>query len=122
MTNSIAVNIKNLRKERNMTRKLLSELLEVKITTVGEWERGISEPTNEQIEQLAQALDVEEKDITGVNSGERFENSSRTSRHKEDSVRIHNIWEFLAEYWWSVVAIIGAIGWSVSMILDSWPK
>ena len=57
--NDIAVNIKNLRKEKGLSQEQFAQALHVTRQTVSAWERGLSRPGLETLEQIAQTLEVE---------------------------------------------------------------
>ena len=57
--NEIAANIKNLRKERGMSQEQFAQALHVTRQTVSAWERGLSRPGLETLEQIARTLEVE---------------------------------------------------------------
>ena len=57
--NDIAVNIKNLRKEKGLSQEQFAQTLHVTRQTVSAWERGLSRPGLETLEQIARTLEVE---------------------------------------------------------------
>ena len=57
--NDIAVNIKNLRKEKGLSQEQFAQALHVTRQTVSAWERGLSRPGLETLEQIARTLEVE---------------------------------------------------------------
>ena len=57
--NDIAVNIKNLRKEKGLSQEQFAQALHVTRQTVSAWERGLSRPGLETLEQIARTPEVE---------------------------------------------------------------
>ena len=70
--NDIAVNIKNLRKEKGLSQEQFAQALHVTRQTVSAWERGLSRPGLETLEQIAQTLEVEpERLFYGKDEGKK---------------------------------------------------
>lgn len=59
MMNQIANNIKVLRKEKGLSQEQFAQALHVTRQTVSAWERGMSRPGLDMLEQMAQVLGVE---------------------------------------------------------------
>ena len=57
--NSIAYNIKALRRERGLTQEQFAQALHVTRQTVSAWERGLSQPDLETLEKIAQVLETD---------------------------------------------------------------
>ena len=57
--NSIAYNIKTLRRERGLTQEQFAQALHVTRQTVSAWERGLSQPDLETLEKIAQVLETD---------------------------------------------------------------
>lgn len=57
--NAIAVNIKHLRQERGLSQQEFAQALHVTRQTVSAWERGVSQPGLDTLEEMARVLDVE---------------------------------------------------------------
>ena len=58
-------NIKNLRKEKNVTQEVLAKELNVSLKTVSHWETGYTEPSVAQLIQLASFFDVSVDELVG---------------------------------------------------------
>ncbi|MBR6703480.1 MAG: helix-turn-helix transcriptional regulator [Clostridia bacterium] len=58
-------NIKNLRKEKNVTQDVLAKELNVSLKTVSHWETGYTEPSVAQLIQLACFFDVSVDELVG---------------------------------------------------------
>jgi transcriptional regulator with XRE-family HTH domain len=62
--NTIAENIKRLRKEKDYSLEKISKLADLSLNTVAKIEKGInSNPTYETLQKLALALDVDINDL-----------------------------------------------------------
>ena len=59
--NEIAANIKRLRKEKGLSQEQFAQALHVTRQTVSAWERGLSRPGLDTLEQMARVLEVEEE-------------------------------------------------------------
>lgn len=58
-------NLRNVRKQRNMTQSELGDRIGVKKSTVSGWESGARSPDIEFIERLCEALDISASDLLG---------------------------------------------------------
>lgn len=57
------MNLKQIRKSKNLTRKQISDKLGVSINTVASWEQGIRTPPLKRINDLIKILDVKVSDL-----------------------------------------------------------
>ena len=57
--NPIAVNIKNLRREKGLSQEQFAQALHVTRQTVSAWERGVSQPGLDTLGEMARVLEVE---------------------------------------------------------------
>lgn len=55
--------IKEIRKEKNMTRKEFAEVIGFADNTIYIWERGVSAPGLGSILQIAERLDIDPKEL-----------------------------------------------------------
>ena len=70
--NQIAANIKNLRKEKGLSQEQFAQALHVTRQTVSAWERGLSRPSLETLQQITQVLGVElEQLLYGEETGKK---------------------------------------------------
>ena len=56
--NPIAVNIKNLRREKGLSQEQFAQALHVTRQTVSAWERGVSQPGLDTLGEMARVLEV----------------------------------------------------------------
>jgi len=66
MNNYIAENIKNLRRQKNVTQEELSEYLNISFQTISKWERGESLPDINMLIALANYFDVSTDELLGM--------------------------------------------------------
>ncbi|MDR0899021.1 MAG: helix-turn-helix domain-containing protein [Lactobacillaceae bacterium] len=125
----IGKNIKALRQEQNLTQDQFAEILHVTRQSVSKWETGDSAPDIENLIFIAEKFGVSMDDLvfgighrnTSNNKTSALEYLDRKNQREENRKilnrpkQITNVWEFLAEYWWVVTAIIGTIGWAVAI-------
>lgn len=64
--------IKEIRKEKNYTQRDLANFLNKSITTICDWERGRTEPSTEDLIQLAKIFECSVDYILGIASEEGF--------------------------------------------------
>ncbi|WP_257205484.1 LexA family protein [Bacillus cereus] len=77
MSNSIADNIRRLRKNKKMTQGELAERLGVKTSAVSAWELGRSKPLMDKVELMSNFFQVTKSQLIGDNFPEQPSNSSR---------------------------------------------
>ena len=68
--NPIAVNIKNLRREKGLSQEQFAQALHVTRQTVSAWERGVSQPGLDALGEMARVLGVEPEQLL-YGGGER---------------------------------------------------
>ncbi len=69
--NTLAYNIRRLRKESGMTQQELAQKLSISPQSISKWECGAAAPDVEKLCMLCGALGVGAEDILGMGSGER---------------------------------------------------
>ena len=62
---NISKNIKNLRKQKNLSQNIVAEFCGVKQSTVSKWEGGISCPSAFDVVKLAELFEVSTDKILG---------------------------------------------------------
>ena len=63
ITNKLGKRIQELRKSKGFTQSQLAELISVEVVTISRFENGIRFPKKENLERIAQVLNVEIKDL-----------------------------------------------------------
>jgi len=66
MNNYIGENIRNLRRQKNITQEELSEYLNVTFQTISKWERGENLPDINMLVALANYFDVSTDELLGM--------------------------------------------------------
>lgn len=89
-----------LRKANNMSQDSVAEKLFVTRQTISKWETGASTPDLQQTIDLAAVFHVSLDELV----------LGKITLEDDDDEPINNVWEFLSNYWWAVIAIIGAFG------------
>lgn len=59
----LSLRIRTLRRQRNISQQRLAELIDRSVDAVGQFERGVTYPSFETLERLAQALGVPVRDF-----------------------------------------------------------
>ena len=80
--NTIASQIKRLRKSRGWTQPQLADRLSVSKQTISNWETGIKVPRMGSLQKLADLFDVKIGEITNAS----IEQSDRTKKHRPSNV------------------------------------
>ena len=98
--NEIASNIKQLRRERGLSQAAFAQALHVTRQTVSAWERGMSQPGLETLEQIAEVLEVDVGQV--LYGGERA---------KKPRYRSVSFWPVLAvlPLWYCGINLIGLV-------------
>lgn len=72
--------IKKVRKQRNMTQKLLAEKVQVSPQVISNWEREYTTPDSDDIRRLAEALDCSVDYLLGVSNNINKLDSQKDSK------------------------------------------
>ena len=74
-------NLKNLRKEKNLTQEKLADFLGVSFQTVSKWERGDTYPDITMLPEIAGFFKISVDDLLGVNRAENEKEILRCLDH-----------------------------------------
>ena len=77
--NPIAVNIKNLRREKGLSQEQFAQALHVTRQTVSAWERGVSQPGLDTLGEMARVLEVEPERLLYGGAGKKGPGYRRVS-------------------------------------------
>ncbi|WFF73009.1 helix-turn-helix transcriptional regulator [Proteiniclasticum sp. QWL-01] len=76
-------NLKNLRKDANLTQKQLADKLGVSLGTIRNWEQGINVPKYPAMKILSEIFNVSLPELTGLDNFEVIENTPESLYDKE---------------------------------------
>ncbi|MBJ7686983.1 helix-turn-helix domain-containing protein [Weissella confusa] len=118
-----------LRKAKGFSQETLAQKLFMTRQAISKWETGEATPDLEKIQLIAEALDVTAEDLLfgqhKTKLSDKFSDMLQSDegdqewheRHKWREWQyspIANFWEFMARYWWIVIAFIWSIGWLIN--------
>ena len=66
MKNSFAINLKEIREEKNLSQRAVAELLNVPVSTYANWEQGRREPSIGDIYSIIKVLEVSANDLFNI--------------------------------------------------------
>jgi Predicted transcription factor, homolog of eukaryotic MBF1 len=109
MKNQFSQQLVKIRHQRNLSQDQLASKLFVSRQAISKWEQGETTPDLQTLVQLTDILDVDLNELVSGETGHP-EKSHQTDDKKYSQARPMNFWEFLARYWWVLIALMGAIG------------
>ena len=108
-----------LRESNNLSQSQLAEQLNVSRQAVSKWENGTALPDIVRLVEIAQLLNVSldelvlaKEPITSQSSINKMIDAHLKENSRQNSWRrqpITNVWEFLARYWWVIIALVVTI-------------
>lgn len=108
-----------LRESNNLSQSQLAEQLNVFRQAVSKWENGTALPDIVRLVEIAQLLNVSldklvlaKEPITSQSSINKMIDAHLKENSRQNSWRrqpITNVWEFLARYWWVIIALVVTI-------------
>lgn len=120
MTNKLATQLPLLRKEAGISQGQLADQLNISRQSVSKWENGTAIPDLERVIEIANILHVSLDELVLAKKPQPTQSTiNKMVDHYLQSDRrdqewhhrpINNGWEFLARYWWVLVALAGALG------------
>jgi len=111
MKNQFSQQLGKLRRQANLSQEQLAQQVFVTRQSVSKWEQGETTPDLDTLIKLANLLQVDLNELitgTTTNSSQPTDQHS-TSEHPQTD-RPMNVWEFLAGYWWAIIALAAVIG------------
>ncbi|GEK28557.1 helix-turn-helix domain-containing protein [Furfurilactobacillus siliginis] len=124
-------NLIKLRKQSQLSQSDLAEQLNISRQSISKWENGETTPDLTSLVKLTEVLHVDLDELvlnkhpqtdTGLKSAiKKATTPDKADQDWHENHRwrqwyyqpITNGWEFLARYYWIVLAIIGMLGWLV---------
>lgn len=124
-------NLIKLRKQSQLSQSDLAEQLNISRQSISKWENGETTPDLTSLVKLAEILHVDLDELvlnkhpqpeTGIKSSIKqalVQDDADKDWHENHRWRqwyyrpITNGWEFMARYYWIVLAILGMIGWMI---------
>ena len=108
-----------LRESNNLSQSQLAEQLIASRQAVSKWENGTALPDIVRLVEIAQLLNVSldklvlaKEPITSQSSINKMIDAHLKENSRQNSWRrqpITNVWEFLARYWWVIIALVVTI-------------
>lgn len=90
-------NLKNLRKQKNLTQERLAEFLGVSFQTVSKWERGDTYPDITTLPEIASFFRISVDDLLGVNRAENEKEIIEKLREYDNLTDEKLMWELVRE-------------------------
>lgn len=119
MTNKLATQLPLLRKEAGISQGQLADKLNVSRQSVSKWENGTAIPDLDRIIELAEILQVSLDELvrakrpqptqSTINKMVDYYLQSNRNDQEWHHQPIANGWEFIARYWWVIIALIATI-------------
>jgi transcriptional regulator with XRE-family HTH domain len=97
-----AEQLKKLRQAQGLSQEDIATRLYVTRQAVSKWENGDGTPDLSTLVQLADVLDVSLDELVLA-----AEPAVASPASTDESTRLMNGWEFLAQYWWILIALGG---------------
>lgn len=108
MKNQFSQQLVKIRRQRNLSQDQLASQLFVSRQAISKWEQGETTPDLKTLVQLTEILDVDLNELVfGETSHAEKNNYSDEKKHSQ--YRPMNFWEFLARYWWVLIALMASI-------------
>lgn len=104
--NPIAVNIKNLRREKGLSQEQFAQALHVTRQTVSAWERGVSQPGLDTLGEMARVLEVEPERLLYGGAGKKGPGYRRVS-----------FWPVLGVIFPFLLMVLYVLPWLLSLLL-----
>ncbi|MGT2926414.1 helix-turn-helix domain-containing protein [Streptococcus cuniculipharyngis] len=111
----LAQQIKSLRKAKNMSQDDLAERLYISRQAISKWETGEATPDLEKLIVLADIFEVS-LDVLILGKEEDLEDSSVSEPQALEQPK--TFWEFLAEFWWIIFPVLGAVIWFIRSLVE----
>lgn len=128
MTNKLASQLPLLRKEAGISQGQLAEKLNISRQSVSKWENGTAIPDLDRVIEIATILHVSLDELVLANHPQPTQSTinKMVDHYLQSNQRdqewhhqpIANGWEFLARYWWVLIALTGTI----AVMIDSFLK
>ena len=119
MKNIFAHQLGKLRTEQQLSQNDIASQLFVSRQAVSKWENGTALPDIVRLVEIAQLLNVSldelvlaKEPITSQSSINKMIDAHLKESSRQNSWRrqpITNVWEFLARYWWVIIALVAII-------------
>ncbi|MBD5805722.1 XRE family transcriptional regulator [Lactobacillus sp. 0.1XD8-4] len=126
MTNNFAIQLAKLRKDAGLSQAQLADQLQVSRQSVSKWENGTVLPDIDRIIEISNILQVSldelvlgKQKVAETSMINKLVNYYLESDKKSSEWRqrpVNNIWEFLARYWWVLIALFIVIGCIIGSI------
>lgn len=112
MENVFRQQLVKIRRQQNISQEQLAGQLFVSRQSISKWEQGETSPDIDTLVKLANLLQV---DLNELVSGEQPAEASFRADNLETQQANHqsqmNGWEFLSKNWWTIIPILGIVGW-----------
>lgn len=112
MENVFRQQLVKIRRQQNLSQEQLAGQLFVSRQSISKWEQGETSPDIDTLVKLANLLQVDLNELIG--GEEPAETSFETDSmgtHQANHQSQMNGWEFLSKNWWTIIPILGIIGW-----------
>ena len=126
MTNNFAIQLAKLRKDAGLSQAQLADQLQVSRQSVSKWENGTVLPDIDRIIEISNILQVSldelvlgKQKVAETSMINKLVNYYLEIDKKSSEWRqrpVNNIWEFLAHYWWVLIALFIVIGCIIGSI------
>ena len=112
MKNQFSQQLGKLRRQANLSQEQLAQQVFVTRQSVSKWEQGETTPDLDTLIKLANLLQVDLNElITGTTATNLSQSADQHSTSEQlQTERPMNVWEFLAGYWWAIIALAAVIG------------
>lgn len=91
-----------LRTAKNLSQEQLADKIYVSRQAVSKWEKALSTPDLDKIVLLAKTLGVSLDELV-------LGKEPKPEKKHKDWFHVDNGWEFVAKFWWIIIALAGAL-------------
>jgi len=115
MENKFNTQLSQLRRQAGLSQEQLASQVFVTRQSVSKWEQGETTPDLDTLISLATVLGVSLDELVSGRSTATHQTETETTFDQPEPAgattgHSRNFWEFLANYWWALVALAGVIG------------
>lgn len=111
-----AQQLKKIRSEKGLSQENIATELFISRQAVSRWESGEATPDVNNLVQLSDLLDV---DLDYLVLAKESHPAEGAEQQTSSTKRPMNGWEFVAKYWWILLAIGGWLSWFIRTIVSS---
>ncbi|MFA9467801.1 helix-turn-helix domain-containing protein [Streptococcus sp. E24BD] len=119
--NKFAEQLKDFRHQKGLSQDDLANQLHLSRQAISRWENGETAPDLDTLVKLSSIFEVTLDELaTGIKPEpvivEKVVEVEKEFKipaefHQHQGYGKMNVWDFLADYWWVIIPILGYIGW-----------